>query len=97
MKNHILTASALLAGRPDRDEFGWSRIPVAENLRLGQTGDPQVRAVPGVPAGAKLVVAVGDPSKLGPYVVRVTVPNGVKMMPHVHPEDRIYTIISGVS
>ena len=48
------------------------------------------------PPGAKLVVVVGDPTKPGPYVVRVTVPNGVKMMPHRHPEDRIYTVISGV-
>ncbi len=27
------------------------------------------------------------------YVIRVTLP-GVKLMPHVHPEDRVYTVIS---
>ena len=48
------------------------------------------------PPGAKLAQVVGDPSKPGPYVVRVTVPDGVRMMPHVHPEDRVYTVISGV-
>ena len=32
----------------------------------------------------------------GPYVIRVKLPSGVKLMPHVHPEDRVYTVISGV-
>src|SRR5215471_11916722 len=31
-----------------------------------------------------------------PYTIRVKVPRGVKLMPHRHPEDRIYTVISGV-
>jgi len=29
-------------------------------------------------------------------VIRVKVPFGVKLMPHKHPEDRIYTVMSGV-
>jgi len=29
-------------------------------------------------------------------VIRVKVPHGVKLMPHRHSEDRIYTVISGV-
>ena len=29
-------------------------------------------------------------------MVRVKVPSGVKLMPHRHPEDRIYTVMSGV-
>jgi quercetin dioxygenase-like cupin family protein len=48
------------------------------------------------PPEARLAVLVGDPAKPGPYVVRVKVPAGVKLMPHTHPEDRIYTVISGV-
>jgi quercetin dioxygenase-like cupin family protein len=44
----------------------------------------------------KLAVIAGDPSKPAPYVVRVKVPNGIKLMPHTHPEDRIYTVMSGV-
>ena len=39
---------------------------------------------------------VGEPSKPGPYLIRVKVPHGVKLMPHKHPEDRIYTVMSGV-
>jgi len=32
----------------------------------------------------------------GPYMIRVKVPSGVKLMPHRHPEDRVYTVMSGV-
>jgi putative intracellular protease/amidase/quercetin dioxygenase-like cupin family protein len=48
------------------------------------------------PASARLAVLVGEPSAAAPYVTRVKVPAGVKLMPHRHPEDRIYTVISGV-
>lgn len=48
------------------------------------------------PPSAHLAVVVGHPSEPGPYVTRVKVPRGVKLMPHQHPEDRVYTVISGV-
>jgi hypothetical protein len=51
---------------------------------------------PAFPPSARLAVIVGDPSRRGPYVVRVKVPHGVKLMPHSHREDRIYTVMSGV-
>ncbi|MFV8343491.1 cupin domain-containing protein [Flavobacterium sp. XS2P39] len=44
----------------------------------------------------KLAILVGDPTKREPFIVRVKIPNGEKIMPHIHPEDRIYTVISGV-
>ena len=48
------------------------------------------------PPPARLAVVVGQPSEPGPYVIRVKVPAGVKLMPHRHPEDRVYTVVSGV-
>lgn len=51
---------------------------------------------PAFPPSARLAVLVGDPTEPGPYVIRVKLPSGVKLMPHWHPEDRVYTIISGV-
>ena len=51
---------------------------------------------PAFPPSVRLAVIVGHPSESGPYVIRVKVPGGVKLMPHKHPEDRIYTVISGV-
>ena len=51
---------------------------------------------PAFPPTARLAVLVGEPNHSGPYTIRVKVPSGVKLMPHKHPEDRVYTVISGV-
>jgi quercetin dioxygenase-like cupin family protein len=48
------------------------------------------------PASVRLAVVVGQPLQDGPYTIRVKVPRGVKLMPHRHPEDRVYTVISGI-
>ena len=48
------------------------------------------------PPSVRLAVVVGEPSQPGPYLIRVKVPAGVKLMPHKHPEDRLYTVMSGV-
>ncbi len=51
---------------------------------------------PAFPPSVRLAVVAGQPSEQGLYTIRVKVPHGVKLMPHKHPEDRIYTVISGV-
>ncbi|SHK94030.1 hypothetical protein SAMN05444266_101659 [Chitinophaga jiangningensis] len=51
---------------------------------------------PAFPPEARLAILVGEPQKNGPYVIRVRVPAGVILRPHIHPENRIYTVISGV-
>ena len=43
-----------------------------------------------------MAVVVGIPTEPGPFVVRVRLTAGTKMMPHVHQEDRIYTVLSGI-
>ena len=48
------------------------------------------------PPSVRLAVVVGQPAEPGPYTIRVSVPHGVKLMPHRHPEDRVYTVISGI-
>lgn len=58
--------------------------------------DIEWKPFPAFPPPARLAVVVGDPTEPGPYVIRVKLPVGVKLMPHVHPEDRVYTVISGV-
>ena len=51
---------------------------------------------PAFPPSVRLAVVVGRPSEPGPCVIRVKAPSGVKLMPHKHREDRVYTVISGV-
>jgi quercetin dioxygenase-like cupin family protein len=53
------------------------------------------KTFPAFPPSARLAVVVGEPLQQGPYTIRVKVPRGVKLMPHSHPEDRVYTVISG--
>jgi len=75
-------------------------------LRTRQSGLAVFRSVlpeeiewkpfPAFPPLVRLAVIVGQPSEPGLYVIRVKVPSGVKLMPHRHPEDRIYTVMSGV-
>ena len=48
------------------------------------------------PPSVHLAVIVGQPSNPGIYTIRVKAPHGVKLMPHKHPEDRVYTVISGI-
>lgn len=48
------------------------------------------------PPTVRLAVVVGDPKEPGPYTIRVKVPQDVKLLPHRHPEDRVYTVIAGV-
>jgi len=75
-------------------------------VRTHQPGEAAFRSIlpedidwkpfPAFPPAVRLAVLVGEPSQPGPYVIRVKAPGGVKLMPHRHPEDRIYTVISGV-
>jgi hypothetical protein len=75
-------------------------------MGIHQTGQDRFRSVlpedidwepfPAFPPSARLAIVVGEPSEPGPYVIRVKLPSGVKLMPHQHPEDRVYTVISGV-
>ena len=58
--------------------------------------DIEWKPFPAFPPSVRLAVVVGEPSGARPYVIRVKVPSGVKLMPHRHPEDRVYTVMSGV-
>jgi quercetin dioxygenase-like cupin family protein len=51
---------------------------------------------PAFPPLVRLAVLVGDTTRSEPYVIRVKVPVDVRLMPHTHPEDRVYTVISGI-
>jgi quercetin dioxygenase-like cupin family protein len=67
-----------------------------QTFRAIRSEDVEWKAFPAFPAGVRLAILVGDPKQPGPYVIRVHVPNDVRLMPHRHAEDRVYTVISGV-
>ena len=54
-------------------------------------------APPSLPKGAKIAVLQGDPSKAGPFVIRLLAPaGGYKIAPHWHTNDEQLTVISGM-
>jgi quercetin dioxygenase-like cupin family protein len=70
--------------------------PGQDVFRADLPNDMEWEPFPAFPPQTRLAVVVGDLSEAAPYVVRVKVPSGVKLMPHRHQEDRVYTVISGV-
>ena len=54
-----------------------------------------VRQPPGLPSGGRLAVVRGDPSKAGPFTIRVDLPDGYQVPPHWHPTDEHLTILTG--
>lgn len=70
--------------------------PGQQRFRAIHSEDVEWQPFPAYPPSVRLAILVGDPTKPGPYLIRVKVPEGTKMMPHRHPEDRIYTVLSGI-
>ncbi len=70
--------------------------PGQEKFTAILSEDLDWKSFPAFPPSVRLAVVVGKPSEPGPYTIRVKVPRGEKLMPHKHPEDRVYTVISGI-
>ena len=58
--------------------------------------DIEWKPFPAFPPSVRLAVLVGQPSEPAPYTIRVKALHGAKLMPHKHPEDRVYTVLSGI-
>ena len=65
-------------------------------LRSVLPEDIDWKPFPAFPPSARLAVVAGEPTAPGLYTIRVKLPSGEKLMPHRHPEDRVYTVMSGV-
>ena len=46
--------------------------------------------------GMEQVNLIGNPTKAGPYTIRLKFPAGFKLPPHFHPDAREVTVLSGV-
>jgi len=76
-------ASALAA-----DEIGAHKVFLPQDIQWG-TGPASL------PAGAQMAVLYGDPQKPGMFVLRVKLPKGYKIAPHMHKQSEMLTVISG--
>jgi quercetin dioxygenase-like cupin family protein len=83
-------------GTDARSDQRPAHQPGQDHFRVIRPDEVQWKPFPAFPPAARLAVLVGQPNEPGPYVIRVMLPHGTKIMPHKHSEDRIYLVISGV-
>jgi quercetin dioxygenase-like cupin family protein len=50
---------------------------------------------PGLPEGGRVAVVRGDPSKAGPFTIRIDLPDGYTVPPHWHPTSERITVLEG--
>ena len=50
---------------------------------------------PSIPPGAEFAILEGDPTKEGFFTMRIRVPDGYKIPPHIHPGTEHVTVLSG--
>jgi len=81
----VVMPGALVHADLNVDEKGFVSI---------QLGDEKWEEYPGIPGISRMRV-YGDPSKAGPYVIRVRFAPGTMSMPHFHGEDRMVTVLKG--
>jgi len=67
-----------------------------DGFRLSPASDIAWKEGPAsLPKGAQITVLEGDPSKEGPFVFRVKVPDGYRIPVHTHPKTERVTVIQG--
>ncbi len=95
---HLLKEDAAMHSRfttPSLAVLALIVLPAAANA---QTATPALTWGPApavFPAGARMAVLQGDPSQPGLFTVRLELPNGYRVQPHLHPADEMLTVISG--
>jgi hypothetical protein len=76
--------------------MGQQTMPVGDAMGFHSPAEIKWKDGPGsLPPGAKFAVLEGDPSKEGPFLMRLWLPDGMKIQPHWHPKVERITVISG--
>ena len=78
----VVLSQSVLAGDIDRSAVDFT---IAKDIKWEK--------VPGLQA--ERAILFGDPSKPGPYVMRLKWLPGGMSRPHFHPHDRFFTVVSG--
>ena len=84
----IAVALAGIASAAPADTMDGHTIIAPQEIKWGPA--PAV-----LPPGAEAAVLFGDPSKEGLFALRLKLPEGYSVPPHMHPVDEVVTVISG--
>ncbi|MGU3539162.1 cupin domain-containing protein [Methylobacterium sp. A54F] len=95
LRTHAALAAALLVlgtlGATAQDGHGAAGLVVVpEGAAVRYQPGP-----PNLPKGTQIGLVSGDPAKPGPFVLRVKVPAGTVIAPHIHAQAETLTILAG--
>ena len=85
----LLPTSSLLAQSESKDSYS-EQAKFYPSEKIEWKDGP-----PALPKGAKVVLLEGDPTKEGPFVMRLLFPSGYHIPAHTHPKTERVTVISG--
>lgn len=78
------------------DQKSTAAAPASGEMGFYSTAEIKWKDGPAsLPAGAKFAVLEGDPTKEGPFVMRLWLPDGFRIPPHWHPKVERVTVVSG--
>ena len=80
------------------DQTATDTMASASTATTDTAGDAGLEwgpAPPGLPKGARVAVVSGDPSKAGPFTLRVDMPQDYAVRPHHHPTREELRLIEG--
>lgn len=90
----VLVVPALVSGQ----QAGKTEVSKqAADMGLFPATEISWREGPGsLPKGSKISLLEGDPSKEGPFTMRLWFPDGTEIAPHWHTQTEHVTVISGI-
>lgn len=88
----VFSAVRLLAQNPPAGDMQHSSNG---HIMLNLSEMKWMDAPPGLPAGAKVTVLSGDPSKPGPFTLRAMFPANYKIPAHTHPSYENVVVLEG--
>lgn len=94
----VWTLSSLAIAKENKKDSSQPSSKVAATAEHKMFAPSDIKWMDGppfLPAGAKLAVLEGDPSKPGPFTIRLQAPDGYKIPAHTHPTAERITVISG--
>lgn len=93
---YVLMAGTLVLVTVARQVTGQEHSDMQDAPAIHRPAETKwVDGPPSLPRGARFAVLEGDPTKDGPFTMRVKVPNGYRIPPHTHPNTERLTVISG--
>ena len=82
----IVGAAAFVIAAEKKQEEHTKTASTTEHKVIAPSDLKWGEMPPGLPAGAKMAVLSGDPTKAGPFTVRMQASAGYKIFPQTHPD-----------